>query len=91
MCLNPKKALNPKVEGTDQGASTTYLFLFDRSRSGYFIKLRKKIALVPVALERLIRVHLPPMYTWLAVDDPGQFFNLKLESTTDVKGRSTTT
>jgi hypothetical protein len=35
----------------------------DRSLPGLFTK-DKKNALVPVALERLIRVHLPPMYTW---------------------------
>ena len=49
--------------------------------------LRKKIALVPVALERLIRVHLPPIYTpdWgLAPEE--NFKTLMLSRQLDIEG-----
>jgi hypothetical protein len=39
------------------------------------LKKNKKIALEPVALERLIRVHLPPMYTGLFKDAPVDFLD----------------
>jgi hypothetical protein len=64
------------AKAVNQGASTTYVYVVDRPSPGCFkklLKLSKKIALVPVALKRLIRVHLPPMYTWGLRDNQVDF------------------
>jgi hypothetical protein len=47
------------ARAVNQGASTSYVYVFDFFPPGYFLeqnKVGQKIALEPVALERLIRV-----------------------------------